>query len=76
MPRTSNQLLVVCIENDEYEASLEKRKIYVALNDSAAKKHGLVRVVDESGSDYFYPKKFFRLIALPRSIRQAILAAE
>src|SRR6266446_6049971 len=33
----------------EARASLERRKIYVALRDAAAERNGLLRVVDESG---------------------------
>jgi hypothetical protein len=65
----------VCIDNEGYPASLEKRKIYLALADRAAEKHGLIRIVDESGDDYLYPKTFFRMIALPQSVNKAILAA-
>jgi hypothetical protein len=39
---------------------LKKRKIYVALPDTAASKHGLLRIVDESGEDYLYPKSSAR----------------
>ncbi len=39
---------VVCLLNDGYAASLEPRKIYVALRDAAAERNGLLRVVDES----------------------------
>ena len=67
--------LVVCVDNKGYAASLEKRKIYVALRDSAAEKHGLLRVVDESGEDYLYPKASFRSIALPEAVKKAVLAA-
>jgi hypothetical protein len=67
--------LVVCIDNDGYEASLERRKIYVALRDPAAEKHDLLRVIDESGDDYLYPKTFFREIDLPQAVRKAVLAA-
>jgi hypothetical protein len=66
---------VVCIDNEGYEASLEKRKIYVALRDLAAEKHDLLRVIDESGEDYLYPKTFFREIELPLAVRKAVLAA-
>lgn len=75
MPRTATKQLVVCVDNEGYPASLEKRKIYVALRDAAAEKHGLVRVIDESGEDYLYPKAFFRSIALPASVKKAVLAA-
>jgi hypothetical protein len=73
--KTKTQQLVVCIDNEGYPASLEKRKIYVALRDVAADQHGLIRVLDESGEDYLYPKAFFRPIALSRSVKKAVLAA-
>ena len=75
MARTASKQLVVCIDNEGYSASLEKRKIYVALRDPTAEKHGLFRIIDESGDDYLYPKEFFRSIALPQSIKKAVLAA-
>ena len=65
----------MCVKNEGYAASLEKRKLYVALRDPAAEKHGLLRIIDKSGEDYLYPKLFFRSIALPQSVRKAILAA-
>jgi hypothetical protein len=67
--------LVVCVNNSGYPASLEKRKIYVSVRDVAAEKRGLIRVIDESGDDYLYPKGLFRSIALPTSIKKAVLAA-
>ena len=75
MTKTQAKKLVVCVENDGYPASLEKRKIYVALRDAAADKHAMLRIVDESGEDYLYPKAFFRSIALPQAVRRAVLAA-
>ncbi len=65
MAKAQVKHLVVCANNEGYPASLEKRKIYVALRDATAEKHGLLRIVDESGDDYLYPKAFFRSIALP-----------
>jgi hypothetical protein len=75
MAKSQARQLVVCVSNDGYPASLEKRKIYVALRDAAAEKHDLLRIVDESGDDYLYPKAFFRSIALPQAVRRAVLAA-
>jgi hypothetical protein len=74
MAKGSKQLLD-CIKNDDFPASLERRKIYVALQDGRAEKHGLVRVVDESGDDYHYPKDLFRAISLPQAIKKAIVDA-
>lgn len=67
--------LVVCVKNEGYAASLEKRKIYVMLANQGAAKHGQVRVIDESGEDYLYPQSFFVPISLPQSARKAVLTA-
>ncbi len=75
MSKPQSKQLVVCVKNKGYSASLEKRKLYVALRDQAAEKHGLIRIVDESGDDYLYPKLFFRPIALPQAVKRAVLAA-
>jgi hypothetical protein len=75
MAKQQTKQLVVCVDNEGYRASLEKRKIYVALRDTAADKLGLLRIVDESGEDYLYPKAFFRSIALPQAVKRAVLAA-
>jgi hypothetical protein len=75
MPKLVSKQLVVCIDNEGYPASLEKRKIYVSLRDPVAEKRGLLRIIDESGDDYLYPKVLFRPIALPQSVKKAVLAA-
>jgi hypothetical protein len=75
MVKPPSKHLVVCVKNDGYAVSLEKRKLYVALRDISADKHGMLRVIDESGEDYLYPKTFFRSIALPQSVKKAVLAA-
>jgi len=66
---------LICVDNKGYDVSLEKRKIYLALPDADALKHGQVRVIDESGEDYLYPKSLFLPITVPQSIRKAILEA-
>ena len=75
MTKPQTKQLVVCVNNDGHPATLEKRKIYVALRDAAAEKLGLLRIVDGSGDDYLYPKAFFRAIALPDAVKRAVLAA-
>ena len=56
---------VVCVRNDDYQASLELRKIYRVLPDKKAKEKALLRVIDESGEDYLYPADFFVPIEVP-----------
>ena len=75
MTKTRTKQLVVCVDNDGYAVSLEKRKIYVSLRDASAEKQGLLQIVDESGDDYLYPKTFFRAVDLPVAVRRAVMAA-
>ncbi len=68
-----NRHFAVCIRNDDYEESLELRKIYEVLEDPTAAKHDMVRIIDEEGEDYLYPAGWFLAIELPRKIEEAIV---
>jgi hypothetical protein len=72
--QAANQL-AICVRNDGYEVSLELRKIYVVLEDGDAQTHRLLRVVDESGDSYLYPRANFLPVILPPATRRAVLAA-
>jgi hypothetical protein len=63
----------VCIRNEDHEESLELKKIYELLEDPRAEEHDMIRVIDEEGEDYLYPRAWFLLIELPDRIEQAIL---
>jgi hypothetical protein len=65
----------ICIQNEDYPASLELWKVYRVLPDEKAAKHRLVRVVDESGEDYLYPESWFAPIKLPQTVEKAMLAS-
>lgn len=52
----------------DYSASLERSKIYRVIADPDAHAHDQLRVVDESGEDYLYPRNHFRLIDLSREL--------
>jgi hypothetical protein len=67
--------LVLCLRNAGYEVSLERRKVYTALPDAGAARHGQVRVIDESGEDYLFPASYFAAIELPQAVRRAVFAA-
>jgi len=69
---SSDKHFAVCVRNDEYEGALELRKIYEVLKDKDAEPHDMVRVVDESGEDYLYPREWFLPIQLPHNIEEAI----
>ena len=51
---------VLCVSNEGYPASLERRKVYEVLQDAEAEGSGLLRVIDESGEDYLLPRSLFR----------------
>ena len=65
-----NHGFMLCIENKDCE-DLEKRKIYQVLPDEEAEKEGYIRVIDESGEDYLYPKSYFIVVQLPRKAQEA-----
>ena len=66
---------VVCLRNNGCEVSLERLKIYGAIPDPHASRHRQVRVIDESGEDYLFPRSFFAAIDVPRRVRQAMRRA-
>lgn len=75
MPHSRERRFVICIRNDEYPASLERRRICESLQDMEAGKHGQIRVIDESGEDYLYPEEYFVPVRLPRSTEEALVNA-
>ena len=69
---TSNFRFAVCIDNEGFSASLERFKIYRVLPDDQAAKHGLLRIIDESGEDYLYPADRFAPIEPPEAVERAL----
>jgi hypothetical protein len=61
---------VVCLNNEEYMASLEVGKLYRFIPDSEAEVEGLIRVVDESGEDYAFDAALFHPVDLPASVER------
>ena len=54
MPR-----LFMCIDNAGYPSSLEVRKLYIYVSDPAAEAQGLVRIRQDGGRTYVYPRALF-----------------
>ena len=75
MPHSTQRQFVVCVRNEGYPASLERRKIYEALPDADAQRHGQTRVIDESGEDSLYPEDFSVPLKLPKAAEQAVVNA-
>ena len=55
----ADRRFAVCVDNADYSAALEVRKVYEILPDSAAASRSYLRVIDESGEDYLYPRRMF-----------------
>ncbi len=70
--RTGSTRFALCIHSDEYPASLERRKLYEVLPDADAQEHGQLRVIDESGEDYLYPRDYFQLVELSPSLNRLV----
>lgn len=68
MSTIQNPEFVVCLQNDDYPVSLERHKIYQVLPDEDAAQDGDLRIIDESGEDYLYPKDWFAPIGLPAQV--------
>ena len=75
MPRKKQTAptFALCLFEDEQGDSLTRHKIYRVLSDAKAEAHGYLRLIDDSGEDYLYSAKFFKIISLPVEIEQAIL---
>jgi len=65
----------VCVDNDDYEASLELWKIYIVLPDEKGDEVGYLRIIDESGEDYLYPANYFVAIDPPQKVKDLLLVA-
>lgn len=72
---TSTGQYVVCVSNRGYAASLVVRRLYPVIDDPGAAERGLMRVIDESGEDYLYPRRLFAAVGLPVAVARRFLAA-
>ena len=69
--KTENQF-AVCIFADK-DTLLTPRKIYEVLPDESALRSDYIRIKDDEGEDYLYPKKNFVFISVPREAANTIL---
>ncbi len=65
---------VVCVHTEGAE-DLELRKLYEVREDEAAGRRGYLRVVDESGADYLYPRELFAPVELSENTERALATA-
>lgn len=73
--KRSELRFVVCVKNKGYVASLELRKLYQVVTDETGAPLQYIRVIDESGEDYLYPKEYFVPVQLPQDAEKVVLRA-
>src|SRR5262249_9761487 len=65
----------LCLNNNDYKASLEVGKLYQVIPDAEAEAHGYLRLIDESEEDYAFTANRFHFITRQQAVEQALLAA-
>jgi len=70
--KSKRTVFAVCINNKGYPVSLEAGKLYKVVPDTEAEKHGLIRVVDESGEDYGYSSQRFFVLDVPQALEKVL----
>jgi len=73
--KNGREQFVLCVENGSYPASLQILKVYRTLPDAEAQRHKMIRVVDEEGEDYLYPKEYFVKVELSPAARKRFAQA-
>jgi len=68
-PRSS---YVLCVRNRGYRVSLELSKVYRQIADAWAHRHDVIRIVDESGEGYLYPRDYFVSVPISKAARAAL----
>ena len=71
--RTSGQF-AVCIHNGEYDVDLIVGKIYRVVKPKHSDRPSDIRIFDESGEDYLYPRGWFVPVDLPVKAEKALNA--
>lgn len=64
----------ICISSNE-DTLLTPRKLYQVLPDESAAKSDYIRIVDDEGEDYLYPKDNFVFVTLPIKAAESVLEA-
>lgn len=67
-----NDNFVLCVNNKDYPASLEILKVYRVIPDPTSEEMNFIRIIDESGEDYLFPKDYFTPIKIPFAAREIL----
>jgi hypothetical protein len=61
-----NAKYVRCIANGGYEASLTLRRVYKVIPDEDAAAHKMVKIMDDTGGEYWFPSRAFVPVELTK----------
>lgn len=64
----------MCIHTGEHDVDLVVGKIYRVVRPKRNDRPSDVRVIDESGEDYLYPRAWFVPVELPLKAKKALAA--
>jgi hypothetical protein len=64
----------VCVHSDEDGVDLVVGKIYRVVRPKRNDRSSDVRIIDESGEDYLYPRGWFVSVEVPLKVRKALVA--
>jgi len=70
--RATSGSFAVCIHGDADQGDLIVGKVYRVMRPQRNDRAADVRIVDESGEDYLYPRAWFVRVDLPSKARKAI----
>jgi hypothetical protein len=73
--RGATREFAVCIDNGEYDVDLIVGKLYRVARPKRNDRPSDIRIVDESGEDYLYPRGWFVPVELPLKARKALAAS-
>ena len=66
---------VICLRNTGLPASPEPRKVYRCTGSVRTAARSMLRVIDESGQAYLYPKSLFAPVRVPSAAQKALALA-
>ena len=57
----------------EQDSLITSRRIYQVLCDKSAERSDYIRIIDDEGEDYLYPKKYFVFVSFPQEVEKVLL---
>ncbi len=70
--KNTTSRFAICINTDDQDL-LTPLKIYAVLSDESAEEINYIRVIDDEGEDYLYPRENFIFVDFPPEIEKALL---